>query len=116
MGLELQGIDDVMKNFEKINRQVEKNLTEALKKGGQKVLTESNNMAPRDTGEMVRESDVKEVSPTEFRVRYNTDYSLYVHEDLEARHPRGGQAKFLQTATNDNGRDVIKDISKELLK
>jgi hypothetical protein len=116
MGLELQGINDVIKNFEKINRMVEQNLTESLKKGGDMILKESNSLAPRDTGNMIRESDVKEVAPLDFQVRYNEDYALYVHEDLEARHPNGGQAKFLQIATNDNGKKVIKDISKELLK
>jgi hypothetical protein len=25
-------------------------------------------------------------------------YAIFVHEDLEARHPNGGQAKFLESA------------------
>jgi Bacteriophage HK97-gp10, putative tail-component len=28
-------------------------------------------------------------------------YAIYVHEDLEAKHPNGGQAKFLESAIND---------------
>ena len=115
MGLELQGINDVIKNFEKINEQVEKNLVESLKKGAEMVLDKSRILAPKNTGKMVKESDVKEVRPLDFQVRYNQDYALNVHEDLEARHTTG-QAKFLHVATNDNGRKVIKDISKELLK
>lgn len=28
-------------------------------------------------------------------------YAIYVHENLEAQHPNGGQAKFLESAVND---------------
>lgn len=28
----------------------------------------------------------------------SAEYAIYVHEDLEANHPRGGEAKFLENA------------------
>ena len=115
MAIELQGIDKVLRNLEKINRKVEANLSESLKKGGDMVLDGSRKITPIDTGRMIQESDVKKITDFYYQVRYNEDYALYVHEDLEASHP-SGQAKFLQTATNDKGREVIKNIGKELLK
>ena len=30
------------------------------------------------------------------KVGYTMDYAVYVHEDLTANHPNGGQAKFLE--------------------
>lgn len=34
----------------------------------------------------------------EATVGYSAPYAIYVHENLEARHPNGGQAKFLEAA------------------
>ena len=34
--------------------------------------------------------------PAQVKVSYATDYAVYVHEDLNANHPNGGQAKYLE--------------------
>jgi hypothetical protein len=116
MGFEMKGADDVAKNFEKFRKMAERNMLASMKNSGEKLLKESNDLAPKDTGNMTRQSDVHVADPKEVEVRYNEDYALFVHEDLEARHPKGGQAKFLQTATNNNGKKVIKKLSEDLLK
>lgn len=33
-------------------------------------------------------------------VRYGAAYAVYVHEDMQAHHPNGGQAKYLEVPTN----------------
>jgi hypothetical protein len=33
---------------------------------------------------------------SKLHVGYSAPYAIYVHEDLQAKHPRGGQAKFLE--------------------
>lgn len=111
--MKVTGIDDVTNFFRKYSAKVDAQLDESLEAGAEKILERSNQLAPRDTGEMVRQTDVKKKKDNEWEARYNTDYSLYVHEDLEARHPNG-QAKFLQSATNEKGIEVIRDIAKDL--
>jgi L-alanine-DL-glutamate epimerase-like enolase superfamily enzyme len=34
--------------------------------------------------------------PCKVEVGYGTEYAVYVHEDMEANHPNGGQAKYLE--------------------
>lgn len=42
-------------------------------------------------------------SDAEYTVGYSAPYAVYVHEDMEARHPRGGQAKFLEQPARTQG-------------
>ena len=35
------------------------------------------------------------------KVGYSAPYAVYVHEDLNANHPNGGQAKYLSTPSRD---------------
>ena len=111
MSVKITGIKEVNAFFDKYTKKFDAVLSKELDDGGELILKESNNLAPKESGEMIRQTDVKKVSDTEYHVRYNTDYSLYVHEDMEKRHSNG-QAKFLQEATNKKGKQVIKDIAK----
>jgi len=48
-----------------------------------------------------------------FAVEYRTPYARRVHEDLEMRHPRGGQAKYLEQVIRENAKfmtDMVKDL------
>ena len=42
-------------------------------------------------------------------VVYDTDYAIYVHEDLNARHKKGKNAKFLERPARDETvrRDIL---------
>lgn len=42
-------------------------------------------------------------------VGYTAAYAVYVHENMEAQHPRGGQAKFLETPARRLS-NVLRDI------
>jgi hypothetical protein len=46
----------------------------------------------------------------------NQVYAHYIHEHLEFRHPRGGQAKYLQRPLMDRYRDYISDYARTVLK
>jgi len=83
-------------------KKVDAIISDQLMKTGEKILSASNQLAPIKTGLMVNTADVAQVNKHRVDVRYNTDYSLYVHEDLSMNHPNGGQAKFLEQATIDN--------------
>ena len=45
-------------------------------------------------------------------VGYTANYAVYVHEDLEANHPNGGQAKYLEQPA----REMQKQFSEIVLK
>ena len=47
--------------------------------------------------------------PIELEVGYTQHYAIYVHENLEANHPNGGEAKFLEKPAREY-RGQMKDI------
>lgn len=48
------------------------------------------------------------------KVGYQAEYAVYVHENLDANHPNGGQAKFLEQPAREMrselGQGVVKDM------
>lgn len=86
--------------FEAYTQKVDAIVNDQLAKSAEAILAASRQLAPIDTGEMVNTADIDK-NKNRVEVRYNTDYSLYVHEDLTMNHPNGGQAKFLEQATID---------------
>jgi hypothetical protein len=49
-----------------------------------------------------------------FRVGYSAEYATYVHENLEAHHPNGGQAKFLEQPAREMERDLQRIIEEAM--
>lgn len=107
------GIKKVEKFLKSYAKTVDSIVTEGLEDGGRKILSESNRIAPVDTGNLIRNTEVEKTIGGEVQVRYHADYAMYVHEDLEARHPKG-HAKFLEKATNQEGHSVIRRIAQRL--
>jgi len=48
-------------------------------------------------------------------VGFSANYAIYVHEDMEAAHKKGKQAKFLQEAFVQGRSDIIKAIETETI-
>lgn len=89
-----------------------KKLRVALLKGGLFLQRESQKIVPIETGTLRQSANTRleghglDVAAI---VSYGTDYAIYVHENLEARHKPGRQAKFLETPLREK-RDRIRDI------
>lgn len=56
--------------------------------------------------DIVPNGDLEEI---EASVGFSAPYAIYVHENLEANHPNGGEAKFLENAIKDNA-DSLGDL------
>jgi len=104
----------IEKNFNSYARKLDKVVNEQLKKTGEEILMNSKMFAPIDTGQMINETEVA-VEDDRVEVRYNIDYSLFVHENLEAYHPIG-QAKFLEIATLRNAKNHFVTMAKKAKK
>ena len=100
--------------FEAYTKKVDAIVSDQLAKSGEAILESSKALAPIDTGLMVGTADVAMINPNRVEVRYNTDYSLYVHEDLSMNHPRGGQAKFLEQATVEYSTNHLNQLASRL--
>jgi hypothetical protein len=64
----------------------------------------------------LRAKSLKGVRKSTVRVIYDTPYALYVHEDLTANHPNGGQAKFLEEPFRIHRRTMVEMVSQSLLR
>lgn len=76
-------------------REIEREMTDLTAD----LLARSKPLVPRDKSTLVR-SGTREVrrvgNRIEGRVTYNTPYAARQHEETTWRHPRGGQAKYLE--------------------
>jgi hypothetical protein len=98
MAATLKGADALQKQLAALARTAPGVGAAAARALAEGILARSNELVPVDSGEL---RDSGEVIATDggFAVTYSAPYALTVHEDTSARHPHGGQAKFLEVAT-----------------
>ena len=116
----LTGVDELVRNFDRLAKNVPEQATGALGDRAAAILEESNRLVPVDTGELKYSGSVTDVTrrgdDLEVTIQYDADHAAPVHEDLGLSH-RSGQAKFLQepflqTALKDFARGI--DLKKAL--
>ena len=99
MGLDLEGI------LAKVRDHVE----DALAEGAQVILDRSNELVPKESGDLAASGEVNKGAPgtNAASIRYKSVYAHYIHESMEFQHPHGGGAKFLETALLEKHEDAI---------
>lgn len=102
-----------MKQYLPLLTAMEKAAQSALAEHAQQVMAESNRLAPRDTGDMVKSAKI-EVSDLTVQAGYTDFVARLQHENLDYQHAGGGQAKFLETAANDRAGELPGTIVKHL--
>ena len=89
---------------------------EGLTEAAEHVQKEARRRAPDDPmtgGDDLRQSlKVSPASPRDLTASVYTrkEYAAYQHEQLDLRHPGGGQAKYLETAALESARDIERII------
>lgn len=82
---------------------VEKAAMKGLRKLGEVILTDAQKRCPVDTGTLQRSGTVQKTrDKNEVIISFNTPYALYQHEGVNFRHPKGGEAKYLERAFNEH--------------
>lgn len=81
-------------------------IKDALTEEAKIILIEAQRRTPVKTGALKASGKLQDYEREGFQTTVPITfgdptpyYAIYVHEDLEARHPNGGQAKFLESAT-----------------
>lgn len=102
-------------NLKPILSIVEKAAQDAMKDTGRKLLKRSNELAPRDDGDLIKSGKVV-VDDLSISVRYTAPYAVFQHEHLDWAHEDGGGAKFLETASDeiDIGAEVAAAVREAL--
>lgn len=94
---------------------VEKAAQDAMKTTARQLLKRSNELAPRDDGDLIKSGKVI-VDDLSVTVRYTAPHAVFQHEHLDWEHEDGGSAKFLERASDeiDIGAAVAEAVRKEL--
>lgn len=97
--MKIKGAAEVMRELEKLAKKYPKATAAALYEEGLAIESESAKLVPVDTGRLrathYTAPPRDDGNKIKVEVGYGTDYALYVHERMKARH-KVGQAKYLE--------------------
>lgn len=82
--------------------QIEQAAQSALIDTAKAVLKQAKANAPKESSKLARSGRV-EVAFKEVSVAFRTPYAWIQHERLDYKHPKGGKAKYLESAVGEVG-------------
>ena len=93
---------------------------DALDEWAEKVLYESQQLVPVDTGALqesgqVVKTDIIGNQMPMVEIVYDEPYALYIHEDLSLEHPNGGQAKYLEIPMTEAEPELARTIAERVV-
>ena len=96
-------------DLEGIAAKVRANIEDALAEGAQIILDRSNEVVPKESGDLAASGSVNKgaAGTNTVAIRYDSVYAHWIHENIQFKHPSGGQAKFLEMAMLEKGSDAI---------
>jgi HK97 gp10 family phage protein len=78
--LDIQGLDRVRANFDKMPAKLLQNINGAITKAAFLLENRAKREAPVDTGRLMRSINVRSIAPFKQAVGPHVNYALYVHE------------------------------------
>lgn len=103
-----EGIDKIIGKLATAPNETKRAVAQVINELSEEVLYRSNEYVPVDKGTLRSSGNVirakNEGNAVVGGVGYGgaaSKYAVYVHENLNANHPKGGQAKYLERATDE---------------
>lgn len=140
-GFDISGLKEVYKELEITEEEIIKAARKGIKVLGQNIAGEAQKKCPVASGTLRRSIVVTNGSVTNFDDVYkqakngdenpkalstkdpdtvvvsaNTPYALKQHEDPTLNHPKGGEAKYLESVFNEKVQDLENFVSTEVYK
>jgi hypothetical protein len=84
--------------------------TRGLLKGAEHLRGVAQQLAPIDEGTLRNSAAITVQSAARVAVSFNTPYAVKQHEEVGYRHPKGGQAKYLEEPLHTEA-DTIRAIA-----
>jgi len=109
------GVESVIKNFNKFNKRYQTRFKMGMVLAGLFLQRKSQKIVPIDLGPLKESAFTRAFGhgfDTDVIVGYTMAYAIYVHEDLEARHAPGKEAKFLEKPARENRLQILEIIRK----
>jgi len=113
--LRISGMNKVLGNLKKSKTITAGKVGIGLKRAGLFLQRESQNIVPVDTSNLKNGAFTRNVGgsgfDTDVIVGYVADYAVYVHENLQAKHKPGKQAKYLEQPAREKKNEIFKIIA-----
>lgn len=114
--IDIKDLHSLSRGLDRLREKMEERGKQALATTAVKVFLDSQALVPVDTGELKASGVVSELVESNdgyaIAISYQAPYAGKVHEDLDANHPHGGQAKFLETPFLQAGETLTKELGK----
>ncbi len=115
--IRMSGVSSVLGRLKRSKSTTARGVERGLKQGGLFLQRESQLIVPVDTSNLKGGAFTRNVGgggfDTDIIIGYVADYAVYVHEDLQARHQPGKQAKFLEQPAREKKGEIIRIIKNE---
>jgi hypothetical protein len=105
----IDGLDELNAYLKNVPPEAKDAVNHELKLIAADLQGKAQRLAPVDTGDL-RGSAFSEVIGMDATVGFTEPYALRQHEELDYAHPRGGQAKYLETPYKENVKKYADDI------
>lgn len=107
----IEGLDSTMAALNKKVLDIKNRTLAGMLAAGNQILHDAQVKTPVLTGNLKSDVSVTVEShePPAVSVNFKASYALFVHENTEIHH-RNGQAKFLESAVEDNKEKVVELI------
>lgn len=112
----LTGVDVVLRNLKKTTKVIGQDAANGLKVAGLFIQRESQLVAPVDTSNLKGGAFTRSFGKgfdTIVQVGYVAAYAVFVHENLDAKHAEGKQAKFLEGPVRENAKRILEIVREE---
>ncbi len=114
--VKITGMNKVLRHLRGATKLYEVRVERGLKKAGTFVQAHSQRIVPVDKGTLKGGAFTRNIGGTGFKtdviVGYVAEYAVYVHENLDARHKPGKQAKFLESVVRKERSEIFRIIAK----
>ena len=109
--LKITGMPNIIKNLKIASAIKMVDIGANMKKAGLYIQRESQKIVPIDTTNLKGTANTRNVGgagpKTDIVVSYSTDYAVFVHEDMDARHKPGKRAKFLESVIREKKKEIF---------
>jgi hypothetical protein len=114
----ISGVNNILGNIKKYKNITARNTRNGLVKGGLFLQRESQMVVPVDLDILKPSADTRNVGGPGFTadvvVSYTTEYAVYVHENLDARHKPGKRAKYLEGPAREKKNEIFQIVANEI--
>jgi hypothetical protein len=112
----VEGVKAITVNMGKQKNQIAAGVERGIMKAGEHLKKKSQEVVPVDTGKLKRSAKVEQTGEkfsTRAIVSYNTDYALFVHENLEIARKPGQITPYLRQPAIEEADEMARIVGKE---